>query len=70
MAEITAYLSPNGENFSVAEGPATCLKVATVGGVATLRRKSPDAPWTHEGTTLAERPSFCKSCFRGSKSWR
>lgn len=50
MAEITAYLSPNGDSLTHGEGPATSLKVATIEGVMTLRRDSAGAPWR-----LAER---------------
>jgi photosystem II stability/assembly factor-like uncharacterized protein len=55
MSPITAYLSPNGENLSEGTGPATRLRIATVGGVATLERERQGAPWVHTGTTLAER---------------
>jgi len=55
MTETTAYLSPNGQDFTQGAGPTTRLMVATVAGVATLRRAAPDAPWRHTGTSLADR---------------
>jgi photosystem II stability/assembly factor-like uncharacterized protein len=55
MTEITAYLSPNGQNFSEGTGPATHLQVATIEGVATLTRKDGNAPWTHTGSSLTDR---------------
>jgi photosystem II stability/assembly factor-like uncharacterized protein len=51
---ITAYLSPNGDNLTRASGPATCLKVATIRGVATLTRSGPKAAWRHENTALED----------------
>ena len=45
MGETTAYLSPNGDNLSRGDGPATRLVVATVEGVATFRRGGRGAPW-------------------------
>jgi photosystem II stability/assembly factor-like uncharacterized protein len=55
MTEITAYLSPNGQNSSEGAGPATRIQVATIAGMATLSRKGPGAPWTHAGSSLTER---------------
>ena len=54
MTEITAYLSPNGQNMSRSDGPVTRILVATVEGVVTLRRPAPGAPWALEGRSLAE----------------
>lgn len=53
MTEITAYLSPNGQNMSRSDGPVTRILVATVEGVVTLRRPAPGAPWALEGRSLA-----------------
>ncbi len=55
MADIVTYLSPNGDNRTVAAGPATCLRVATLEGVATLRRGGPGKPWALAERTLADR---------------
>jgi photosystem II stability/assembly factor-like uncharacterized protein len=55
MTDITAYLSPNGQNSTEGAGPATRLQVATVEGMATLTRKGPGAPWVHAGSSLQER---------------
>ena len=55
MTEATAYLSPNGDNMTRGDGPATRLLVATVEGVVTLRRETPDAPWALAGRSLADR---------------
>ena len=55
MTETTTYLSPNGQNTTRGEGPATRLLVATVEGVATLRRETPDAPWARTDRSLADR---------------
>ena len=38
MTETTTYLSPNGQDTTRGDGPATRLVVATVEGVATLGR--------------------------------
>jgi photosystem II stability/assembly factor-like uncharacterized protein len=55
MSEITAYLSPNGQNSTQAADPAARIQVATIEGMATLSRKAPGAPWTHTGSSLTER---------------
>lgn len=59
MTEITTYLSPNGQNTTQGDGPATRMLVATLEGVAMLRRDgAPDAPnneWTLAGRSLADR---------------
>ncbi len=55
MSEIVTYLSPNGDNRTVGAGPATCLRVATLEGVATLRRAGPGKPWRLDGRSLADR---------------
>ncbi len=55
MTEITAYLSPNGLAMTRGDGPATRLLVATLEGVATLRRETPDAPWRLADRSLADR---------------
>ena len=54
MGETTAYLSPNGDNSSRADGPATRLVVATVEGVATFRRADESAPWRLTDRSLSE----------------
>jgi photosystem II stability/assembly factor-like uncharacterized protein len=51
---ITAYLSPNGDNLTRGSGPAACLKVATIKGVATLTRSAQGDPWRHESSTLED----------------
>lgn len=55
MPEVTAYLSPNGQNYTSGDGPATRLRVATVEGIATLERDAPDTDWHLTGRTLADR---------------
>ncbi len=55
MSDVTTYLSPNGQNTSHGDGPATRLVVATVEGVATLRREGAKAPWRIAGRSLADR---------------
>ena len=55
MTDVTTYLSPNGQNTSRGAGPATRLMVATVEGVATLRREGADAPWRLADRSLADR---------------
>lgn len=45
MTDI-ALLSPNGQQETTGEGPATRLFVATIDGVVRLDRRAPDAPWT------------------------
>ncbi len=55
MTETTTYLSPNGQNATTGDGPATCLVVATVEGVATLRRGAPESEWRLIGRSLADR---------------
>jgi hypothetical protein len=55
MTEITAYLSPNGLNMTRGAGPATRLLVATLKGVVTLGRETPEAPWIIAGRSLADR---------------
>jgi photosystem II stability/assembly factor-like uncharacterized protein len=55
MTDITAYLSPNGQESTRAAGPATRIQVATIEGMATLTRKGPGAPWTLAGSSLAHR---------------
>lgn len=42
----TALLSPNGQQNTFGEGPATRLFVATIKGVVRLDRRTPNAPWT------------------------
>ncbi len=53
--DVTAYLSPNGQDTSFGDGPATRLLVGTLEGVATLGRDAPDAPWALLGRSLADR---------------
>ena len=55
MPEITAYLSPNGQNTTEGGGPATRLQVATIEGMATLSRKDVASPWIHSGSSLTDR---------------
>jgi photosystem II stability/assembly factor-like uncharacterized protein len=55
MNEITAFLSPNGENGTCGSGPATRMLVATVEGVVTLARTDHLSPWKHIGTSLTDR---------------
>ena len=55
MTETTAYLSPNGENETWGDGPATRLVVATIEGVATFAREDPGAPWRLADRTLTDR---------------
>lgn len=52
MPDVTAYLSPNGQPMTRGAGPATRLVVATLEGVATLARETPDAPWAPAGRSL------------------
>ena len=56
MAEITTYLSPNGQQVTSGAGPATCILVATLRDVATLGREAPGAPWRLIGRGLADAP--------------
>jgi photosystem II stability/assembly factor-like uncharacterized protein len=55
MAEITTYLSPNGQASTTGAGPARRLLVATVEGMATLSRTDSSTPWSHTSTSLADR---------------
>ena len=55
MTEITTYLSPNGEQITRGSGPATRILVATLNGVATLRRETPKGPWKLTGRSLEDR---------------
>ncbi len=55
MAETTAYLSPNGENETWGDGPATRLVVATIEGVATYAREDQGTPWRLADRTLTDR---------------
>jgi len=55
IADITTYLSPGGEDKTRGDGPATRIVAATVGGVATLRRDAPGAPWAVIGRSLEDR---------------
>ncbi|NQU71634.1 MAG: glycosyl hydrolase [Rhodospirillales bacterium] len=54
MADITTYLSPGGEVKTSGDGPATRIVVATLNGVATLRRQAPGAPWALTGRSLED----------------
>ena len=51
----TTYLSPNGQDATRGDGPATRILVATVEGVATLRRETPKSPWQLTGRSLDHR---------------
>ena len=55
MNETTTYLSPNGQDMTRGDGPATRILVATVEGVATLTRATPDAPWKLTDRSLSHR---------------
>jgi len=55
MAEITTYLSPNGQNMTMGSGPATRLQVATIKGMATLARKGLGEPWVYVRNSLTDR---------------
>lgn len=55
MTDVTTYLSPNGQNVTHGDGPATRILVATLEGVAVLRRAEAGAPWRLDGRTLADR---------------
>ena len=55
MTNNTTYLSPNGQQLTRGNGPATRILVGTLEGVATLRREDPSARWTFEGRSLADR---------------
>ena len=55
MTNFTAYLSPNGQSQTQSDGPARCLKVATVEGLATFNRTNPSQPWTLTGRSLTDR---------------
>jgi photosystem II stability/assembly factor-like uncharacterized protein len=55
MTDVITYLSPNGQNTTRGEGPATRLLVATVEGVATLGREDAGAPWRLFGRSLTDR---------------
>jgi photosystem II stability/assembly factor-like uncharacterized protein len=55
MADVTTYLSPNGDNLTRGDGPATRIVVATLEGVATLAREDPAAPWELADRSLAHR---------------
>jgi photosystem II stability/assembly factor-like uncharacterized protein len=55
MAEVTTYLSPNGQQYTRDAGPATRIMIATLHGVATLARDAPGAPWRLAGRSLADR---------------
>jgi photosystem II stability/assembly factor-like uncharacterized protein len=52
---VTTYLSPNGQDTTRGDGPATRILIATVEGVATLSRETPDAPWRLTGRSLEHR---------------
>ena len=49
----TALLSPNGQQDTAGQGPATRLFVATIKGVVRLDRQTPAAPWTVTQETLS-----------------
>lgn len=53
MTESTIYLSPNGQNTTTGDGPATRMRIATLDGVCTLERDG--ATWRVAGRTLAGR---------------
>jgi photosystem II stability/assembly factor-like uncharacterized protein len=55
MSEITTYLSPNGDNLTRGDGPATRILAATLEGVVTLGRDSTDSPWHMAGRSLDDR---------------
>src|SRR5688572_13977320 len=47
-------LSPNGRNQSQSDGPATNILVATIQGICTLERATPDSPWQTTGRSLED----------------
>src|SRR5208282_5885333 len=51
----TALLSPNGQQTTIGQGPATRLFVATIKGVVRLERRGPDAPWGVTKEALVEK---------------
>lgn len=51
---MVVCLSPNGEDRTSSEGPATELRVATLQGVWRLSRQSPGGAWRVSGTALEE----------------
>ncbi|MGE3932099.1 MAG: WD40/YVTN/BNR-like repeat-containing protein [Rhodospirillaceae bacterium] len=53
--QTTAMLSPNGQQDTEGDGPATQMFVATLKGVVTLERPAPGAPWARTATTLEDR---------------
>jgi photosystem II stability/assembly factor-like uncharacterized protein len=48
----TALLSPNGQQETTGQGPATRLFVATVNGVTRLERATASTPWSVTGQAL------------------
>lgn len=55
MTVTTTYLSPGGQQETRADGPATRIMVATLDGVATLTRATPEDPWVEAGRSLTGR---------------
>ncbi len=55
MTETTTNLSPNGQDTTRGDGPATRIVVATVEGGATLRRETPDSSWAVTDCSLTDR---------------
>jgi len=48
----TALLSPNGQQETAGQGPASRIFVATIDGVVRLERRAFDAPWAVTGEAL------------------
>lgn len=55
MTQVTTYLSPNGQQTTRGEGPATRILVGSLEGVATLERDTPNSPWSLTGRSLEDR---------------
>ena len=55
MTDGTIYLSPNGQNITQSNGPATRMIAATVEGVLTLERGEPGDNWRIAGRSLTDR---------------
>lgn len=55
MTQVTTYLSPNGQQETHGDGPATRILVASLEGVATLERDTPAASWKLTGRSLEDR---------------
>lgn len=54
MMDQTTYLSPNGQTITHGSGTATCMRVATIEGVITLRRNAQGDPWQKTEQILSD----------------